>query len=61
MSEVRRASPSGALLLALLALVVWRPGLPHWVWVLAAVVTAFAVLTVTVGLVREHRGGGGDR
>jgi len=53
--------PSSGLLLALLALVVWRPGLPHWGWVLVTLVTAFAVLGVTVGLVREHRGGGGDR
>jgi hypothetical protein len=60
MSEVRRV-PSSGLLLALLALVVWRPGLPHWVWVLVTLVTAFAVLGVTVGLVREHRGGGGDQ
>lgn len=62
MSTVRRASPSGGLLCALLALVVWRPGMPHWAWVLVTVVAACAVLALTIGLVREHRGGhGGDR
>ncbi|HEY9474259.1 MAG TPA: hypothetical protein VIS06_10460 [Mycobacteriales bacterium] len=57
MSEARRATWSGGSLFVLLALVVWRPGLPSWAWALVTVVTASVVAAVAVGMVRERRAG----